>query len=146
MNYLVVLQRHQNIQMRIQNLMLNQIRATVGVNVLLQIPDVPDFASLTNISTTSTSDMTHPHMYEHLNRHFLQEKEGNNKLVPYKKYLMSLIIIVNSNRQLGRPKLHQIFLFLFEGYVIYLCGEFKLERKTDSENNRNKTSEKVFKN
>ena len=46
---------------------------------------------------------------------------------------MSLITIVNSNRQLGRPKLNQMFLFWFEEYVIYLYGEFKLDRKTDSE-------------
>ena len=46
---------------------------------------------------------------------------------------MSLITYVNSNRQLGRPKLIQIFLFWFEEYFISLYDEFKLERKTYSE-------------
>ena len=137
MNYLVVLQRHQNIQMRSQNLMLKQIRATVGFNVPLHIPDVPDFASLSKISTTFTSSMTNPPMHEHLNRHFLREKEGNNKLVPYKKYLMSLITIVNSNCQLGGPKLIQIFIFWFEEDVISFYNEFKIERKTYSEKRKN---------
>ena len=42
MNYLVVQQHHQNVQILSQNLMLKQILATAGVNVSLHIPDVPD--------------------------------------------------------------------------------------------------------
>ena len=30
---------------------------------------------------------------------------------------------------------------MFEGYVIYLCGGFKLEQKADSENKKIKSSE-----
>ena len=63
--------------------MLKQILATIGDNVPLHIPDVPDIASLTNISTTSTSDITHTPTYEHLHRNLLPEREGKNKLVPY---------------------------------------------------------------
>ena len=123
-NSLVVQQHHQNIKMRSQNIMLKQIISNVGVDIPLHIPDVPDFESLTKISTTSTFDITHPPTYEHLHRHLLPEKEGKNKLVPYKKYLMPLITIVNSNRQLWRPKSIQIFLFWFEKYVISLYDEF----------------------
>ena len=112
-NYLVVQQHHQNIQMRSQNLMLKQILATVGNNVPLQIPDVTNIQSFTKISTNSTSDIKNPPTYEHLDSYFLPEKEGNKKLVSYKKYLMSLITIVNSNCQLSIPKLIQIFLFWF---------------------------------
>ena len=50
---------------------------------------------------------------------------------------MSLITYVNSNRQLGRPKLIQIFLFWFEKDVIYLYNEFMLEQKKYSENKEN---------
>ena len=60
MNYLIVQQHHQNVQIRSQNLVLKQILATAGVNVTIHIPDVPDFSSPTNISTSSTSDMPHP--------------------------------------------------------------------------------------
>ena len=74
MNYLVVQQHHQNIQMHGQNIMLMKILASANVNVPLQIPDVPDIASLKNISTTSTYDITHAPTYEHLHRHFLTEK------------------------------------------------------------------------
>ena len=74
MNSLVVQQHHQNVQMRSHNIMLNQFLAAVGVNVPLHIPDVPDVASLINISTTSTSDITHPPTYEHLHRHLLPGK------------------------------------------------------------------------
>ena len=73
MNSLVVYQHHQNVQIRSQNIMLKQILATVGVNVPLQILDVPDIPYLTNISTTSTSDMPNPPTYEQLHRH-LQPK------------------------------------------------------------------------
>ena len=83
MNSLVVQQNHQNIQMRSQNLMLSQILATVSINAPLHIIYVPDIASLTNISTTSSADITHPPTYKHLHRHFLPEKEGNIKLFLY---------------------------------------------------------------
>ena len=83
MNSLVVHQHHQKNQMCSHNLVLKQILATVGVNVPLHIPDIPDIESLTNISTTSKSDITHPPTYEHFHRHFLPETEGKNKLVPY---------------------------------------------------------------
>ena len=94
--------------------MLKQILSTFSVNVPLQIPNVTDIASLTNISTTLRSDIKNSPTHEHFHRHLLPEKEGKNKLVPYKKYLMKLITIVNSNCQLGKPRLIQIFLFCFE--------------------------------
>ena len=112
MNYLVVQQHHQNVQIHSQNLMLKQILATSGVNAPLHIPYVPDISSLTNTSTSSTSDMPHPPTLEHLHRHLLLKKDGKNELVPYKKYLMSMITGVISNCQSRRPKLIQIFLFL----------------------------------
>ena len=90
--------------------MLNLILATVCVNVPLQIPYVPDIPSLTNISTSSTSDMPYPPTYEHLHRHFLPKKDGKNELVPYKKDFMSLITIVSSDSQSGILKLTEIFL------------------------------------
>ena len=83
MNYLDVQQHNQNIQICIQNLMLKQILATISDNVPLHIPDVPDIASLTNISTTSTSDITHTPTYENHHRNLLPEQEGKKKLVPY---------------------------------------------------------------
>ena len=110
-NYLVVQQHHQNIQMRGQNLMLKQILANVGVNVPLQIPYVPDISSCTNISTNSSFYITHPPTYQHSHRHLLPKKERMNELVPYQKYFMSLITILNSDRQLGRPKLMPVFPF-----------------------------------
>ena len=70
-NSLVIHKHHQNIQMRSQNLMLNQILDSIGVNVPPQIPYVPDIASLTEISTTSTSDIAYPPTYEHLHRNLL---------------------------------------------------------------------------
>ena len=54
-------------------------------------------------------------------------------MVPYKKYLISLITNVSSNRQLGRTKLIQIFLLWFGEDVISLYNEFKLEQRPDSE-------------
>ena len=60
MNSLVVQQHHQNIQICSQNIMLKQILGTVGVNISLHIPDVPAISSVTDISTSSTSDMPHP--------------------------------------------------------------------------------------
>ena len=67
--------------------MLKQILDTVGVNAPLHIPDVPDVASLTNISTTSRPDIAHPPTYEHLHRLLIPKKEGKNKLVKYKTYM-----------------------------------------------------------
>ena len=56
-----------------QNIMLNKIIATVGVNLPLHITDVPDISSITNISTTSESNVAHPPTYGHLHRHFLPQ-------------------------------------------------------------------------
>ena len=120
MNSLVVQQHFQNIKMRGQNLMLNQILATVGVNVPLQIKHVPDILYLTNISTTSTYDMPHPPTYDHLYSHFLPKNEVKKKLVTYKKYFIPLIKIENSDFQLGRPKLIQLLIFWFEN-LSFLC-------------------------
>ena len=74
MNYLVVKQYHQNVQILSQNLMLQQILATGGVNFPLKIPDVPDIPFLTNVSSTSTYDMPNPPTYEHLHRNLLPER------------------------------------------------------------------------
>ena len=59
---------------------------------------------------------------------------------------MSLMTIVNSNRQLERPKLIQIFIFRFGEYVICLYDEFKLEWKTDYEKKKIKSSKNNVKN
>ena len=72
--FLVVKQQHENIQMRSQNIMLRKILAYVGVNVSVNIPHVPDIASITNIYTTSTSNITHPPIYERLHSNLLPEK------------------------------------------------------------------------
>ena len=74
--------------------------------------------------------MPHPPTYDHLHSHFLPKKEVKKKLVTYKKYLMSLITILNSGRQLGRPKLIQILIFWFEEFVISLYNYFKHIPKT----------------
>ena len=63
--------------------MLKQILATIGFNVPLHIPDVPDITYLTNMSTTSTSDMPHPPTFEHIHRHLLPKKDEKNELVTY---------------------------------------------------------------
>ena len=114
MNSLVVQQHNQNVQIRSQNIMLKQILNTSGVNVPLHIPDGTDIAYPTNISITSTSDMPHSPTYEHLRRHLLPKKDGNNELGPYKKYFMSLIIILSSDHQSGIPNLTKLFIFWFE--------------------------------
>ena len=75
MNSLVVQQHHQNVQIRSQNLMLKELLATACVNVSLHIPDVPDISSVTDISTSSTSDILHPPTFEHLHRHLLPKKD-----------------------------------------------------------------------
>ena len=137
MNSLVVQQHLQNIKMRGQNLMLNQIMATVGVNVPLQIIHVPDISYLTNISTTSTSDIPHPPTYDHLHIHLLPKNEVKKQLVPYKKYFIALIKIVNSDRQLGGPKLIQLFIFWFEEYFISLYNELSLNGKQIPKRNKN---------
>ena len=74
MNYLIVQHNHQNIQIRSQNIMLKKIPATVGVNAPLQIPYVPDIASITNSYRNSTSNITHPPTYERLHRNFPPKK------------------------------------------------------------------------
>ena len=43
--------------------MLKQIQASVGVIIRLYIPNVPGIPPLTNTSTTSASNETHPHTY-----------------------------------------------------------------------------------
>ena len=85
MNSLVVQQHHQNVQIRSQNLMLKKILANAGVNVSLHITDVPDISSVTDISTSSTSNMPHAPTFEHLPRNFLPKKDGKKELVRYKK-------------------------------------------------------------
>ena len=95
-----------------QNLTLKQLLATAGVNVYLHIPDVPDISSVTDIPTSSTYNMPHPPTFDEIPRNLLPKKDGKNELVIYKKYLMSLIHSVMSNKNKGKPKLILIFLFL----------------------------------
>ena len=79
MNTLIVQQHHQNIQMRSKNITLNQILATVGVNVPLHIPYVPGIASLTKISTTSTFEKhIHLHMITFIGICYLKRKKRKN--------------------------------------------------------------------
>ena len=49
MNDFVLHKHHQKIQMCSQNLMLKKILALVGIDGTLQILDVPDIVSLTNL-------------------------------------------------------------------------------------------------
>ena len=112
MNSLVVQKHHQNVQIRSQNLTLKKLLATAGVNISLHIPDVPDISSVTDISTSSTSNMPHPPTFEQLPRNLLPKKYGKNKLVMYKKDLMSLIRSVMSNKKKGMSKLILIFPIL----------------------------------
>ena len=120
MNSLVVQQHHQNVQIRIQNLMLKQLLATAGVNFSLHIPYIPDISSVIDISTSSKSNMPHPLTFEELPRNLLPKKDGKNKLVIYKKYLMSLILSVMSNKYKGRHKLILIFFFGLKK-ILFLC-------------------------
>ena len=120
MNSMVVQQHNQNVQIRSQNLMLKKLLATAGVNVYLHIPDVPDISSVTYISTSSTYNMPHSRTLEQLPRNLLPKKYGKNEFVIYKKYLMSLIRSVISNKKKGRSKLILIFLFWFEEDLISL--------------------------
>ena len=78
MNYLVVQQHNQNVQIFSQNLMLKQLLATAGVNVSLHVPDIPDISSVTDISTSSTSNMPPPPTLEELPRNLLPKKDGKN--------------------------------------------------------------------
>ena len=123
MNSLIAQQHHQHVQICSHNLMLKQLLATSGVNVSLHIPDVPDISSVTDISTSSTSNMPPPPTLEELPRNLLPKKDGNNKLVVYKKDFTSLIENVMSNKKKGRPKLIPIFHFWFEEYLISLYNE-----------------------
>ena len=66
--------------MRSQNIMLKKILAYVGVNVPLHITYVTDIAFIKISYKTSTSNITHPHTYEHIHRHLLPEKEGKKKI------------------------------------------------------------------
>ena len=124
MNSLVVQQHHQNVQIHSQDLMLKQLIATVSVNVSLHIPDVPDISSVTDISTSSTSDMPYPPTFEHLPRNFLPKNDVKNQLVRYKKYLMSLVYSVMSNRRKGRP------VIIFGEDVPPLLGNTEVLRAT----------------
>ena len=132
MNSLVVQQHHQNVQIRSQNLMLKQLLATAGVNVSLHIPDVPDISSVTDISTSSTSNMPPPPTLEEIPRNLLPKKDGKKKDGVYKKDLTSLIENVISNKNKGRSKLMQIFLFWFEEDLLSLYHESKIEGQSDS--------------
>ena len=80
MNSLVVQQYHQNVQICSQNLMLNQLLATAGVNVFLRIPDFSDISSVTDISTSSTSNMSYPPTFEHLPRNLLPKKGWKERI------------------------------------------------------------------
>ena len=145
MNSLVVQQHHKNVQIRSQNLMLKQLLATAGANVSLYIPYVPDISSVTEISTSLTSNMPPPPTFEELPRNLLPKKYGNNELVIYKKYLMSLICSVMSNKKKGRPKLILIYLFWFEEYLIFLYNEYRIEVKSVSDkNNKSKSTRKTI--
>ena len=77
--------------------MLKQIKYSISVNAPLHILDVPGIVSLTKLSTTPTSDRTHPPTYECLHGKFILENVGNKKLISHKTDLMSLITIFNSN-------------------------------------------------
>ena len=105
--------------------MLKEILASVSVNFPLHIPYIPNMTYLTKIFTTSASNKTNTPTYGHLHRTLLTQNEPKKKLVPYKKYLMSLIKMVNSNHLLGRQKLVQVFLthtiyVQFDIYIHYL--------------------------
>ena len=76
MNYLVVHEHHQDIQMCSHNVMLKKILASAGVNIPIHNPDGPDIAYLTSIYKKSTSDIRHPPTYKCLHSNFLPEKEG----------------------------------------------------------------------
>ena len=58
--------------------MLKQLLATAGVNFSLHIPDVPDISSLTDMYTSSTSNMPPPLTLEELPRNLLPKKYGKN--------------------------------------------------------------------
>ena len=91
--------------------------------------------------------MSPPPTFEELPRNLLPKKDGKNKLVIYKKDLMSLIHSVMSNKDKGRPKLIIIFLFWFEEDIISLYNEFKLEAKSVSDkNNKSKSMRKTYHN
>ena len=65
-NHQNIQQHHQNIQMCNHNLMLKLITASIGVYVPLHITYVPDIPYLTNISTTSAYNKTHPPTYDQI--------------------------------------------------------------------------------
>ena len=56
--------------------MLKQILASVGVNVILLIPEVTDILYFINISTNSASNKTHTPTYYHFHRPFLPQNKG----------------------------------------------------------------------
>ena len=55
--------------------MLMQILASVSVNAPLHMTDVTYIEFITNVYTTSTSNITHLPTYERFHRHLLSEKE-----------------------------------------------------------------------
>ena len=54
--------------------MLKQLLATAGVNVSICIPDVPDISSVTDIYTSSTSNMPPPPTLEEIPRNLLPKR------------------------------------------------------------------------
>ena len=99
--------------MRTHNLTLKKMLASICVTVPLHIPDITDITSLTNNFTTSESNETHPPTYGYLHRPLINQDEPNNKTVPYKKYLMTLIKFMIACNLLGRKNLVQVSSFWF---------------------------------
>ena len=77
--------------------------------------------------------MPHPPTFEQLPRNLLPKKDGKNELANYKKYLMSLIRSVMSNKKKGRSKLILIFIVWFEEDLISLYNEYNIEAKSVSD-------------
>ena len=94
--------------------------ASIGVSFTIHIQDVTAIKSLTNISTTSVLNETHPHTYDHLHWPLLTQNESKIKIALYKKYFMALIKMGNAFIIFGRNKLLHVFRFWFEEDVITL--------------------------
>ena len=84
--------------------------------------------------------MPHSRTFEELPRNFLPKNDGKNELVIYKKYLMSLICSVMSNKKKGRSKLILIFIVWFEEDLISLYNECKIGAKYVSDKNNKSNS------
>ena len=52
-------------------------------------------------------------LHDHLHRPLVIKDESNEKTVPYKKCLMSLIKMVNAYCLLGRNKLFHIYIYIY---------------------------------